>query len=107
MKIKKGDKVQVITGQDKGTVGEVIAVLPRANKVVVEGVNVAKCHQKPSQVNPDGGIINKEMPIDASNVMLYDSKSKKGARVGYAVDAKGVKNRVFKKTGAVVKGAKK
>ena len=64
MKIKKGDKVIVIAGADKGTVGEVVAVFPKANKVIVEGVNVAKKHEKPNAVNEDGGIVNKEMPIN-------------------------------------------
>ena len=76
MKIKKGDKVQVIAGQDKGTVGEVKAVFPKTNKVVVEGVNVRKKHQKPNQINPDGGIVDKEMPINASNVKLDEGKKK-------------------------------
>ena len=88
MKIKKGDKVQVIAGHDKGTIGEVVAVLPRSNRVVVEGVNIAKKHEKPTQANPDGGIIDKEMPINASNVMLYDSKSKKGTRKAAKKDSK-------------------
>ena len=77
MKIKKGDKVQVIAGQDRGTVGEVLAVLPRSNRVIVEGVNVRKKHEKPSQINPDGGIVNKEMPINASNVKLDSAKKAK------------------------------
>ena len=106
MKIKKGDKVQVITGKDKGTVGEVMRVFPNDNKVIVEGVHVAKKHLKPTQANPDGGIVDKEMPIDASNVMLYDPKAKKGSRVGFK-DEKGVKTRVYKKSGTAVKGAKK
>ena len=76
MKIKKGDKVQVIAGQDKGTVGEVKAVFPKTNKLIVEGVNVRKKHQKPNQINPDGGIVDKEMPIDASNVKLDEGKKK-------------------------------
>jgi len=74
MKIKKGDKVQVITGQDKGTVGEVIAAFPKANKIVVEGVNVRRKHQKPNNANPDGGMVDKECPINASNVKLADGK---------------------------------
>ena len=74
MKIKKGDKVKVIAGDDKGVVGEVVAVLPRSNRVIVEGVNVNKKHEKPSNANPDGGIVNKEMPINASNVKLTDAK---------------------------------
>ena len=80
MKIKKGDKVKVIAGDDKGVVAEVVAALPRSNRVIVEGVNVVKKHSKPSNANPDGGIINKEMPISASNVRLVDDKKKKAAK---------------------------
>lgn len=80
MKFKKGDKVQVIAGHDKGTVGEVKLVLPRSNRVIVEGVNIHKKHEKPSQVNPDGGIVDKEMPINASNVKLSDGKAKKATK---------------------------
>lgn len=77
MKIKKGDKVKVIAGDDKGVVGEVVAALPRSNRVIVEGVNVVKKHCKPSNANPDGGIINKEMPISVSNVVLSEEKKAK------------------------------
>ena len=77
MKIKKGDKVKVIAGDDKGVVAEVVAALPRSNRVIVEGVNVVKKHSKPSNANPDGGIIDKEMPISASNVKLVDNKKDK------------------------------
>lgn len=82
MKIKKGDKVQVITGQDKGTVGEVIAAFPKADKIVVEGVNIRRKHQKPSNANPDGGIVDKECPIHVSNVKLAETKkaAKKSAK---------------------------
>ena len=107
MKIKKGDKVQVIAGQDKGTVAEVIAVFPKENKVVVEGVNIAKKAMKPSQANPDGGFVEAEVKIDASNVMLYDSKAKKASRVGVKLYKKGNKVRYYKKSGTEVKGAKK
>ncbi len=106
MKVKKSEKVIVIAGKDKGAVGEVIAVFPRENKVVVEGVNIAKKHEKPNNVNPDGGIVSKEVPIDASNVMLYDGKSKAGSRVGFK-EEKGAKVRYYKKSGQTVKGAKK
>ncbi len=77
MKIKKGDKVKVIAGDDKGVVAEVVVALPRSNRVIVEGVNVAKKHAKPSNMYPDGGIVNKEMPISASNVQLVDKKKDK------------------------------
>lgn len=107
MKIKKGDKVQVITGAYKGTVAEVLKVLPKENKLIVEGVNVAKKHLKPTQANPDGGIVEKEMPIHVSNVMVYDEKAKQASKVGYKIeeDKKGNKTkvRVLKKTGATLK----
>ncbi|MCR5096855.1 MAG: 50S ribosomal protein L24 [Erysipelotrichaceae bacterium] len=80
MKIKKGDKVKVIAGDDKGVVAEVVAALPRSNRVIVEGVNVVKKHTKPNNANPDGGIINKELPISVSNVKLVDDKKKKTAK---------------------------
>ena len=102
MKIKKGDQVKVITGKYKGTIGEVLQVFPKEDKVIVEGVNIAKKHLKPSQQNPDGGIVEKLLPIHVSNVMAYDKKSKQASRIGYAVE-KGEKVRVYKKTGKVVK----
>ena len=85
MKIKKGDKVQVIAGDDKGVVGEIVAVLPKSNRVIVEGVNVNKKHEKPSNANPDGGIVNKEMPISASNVKLVDTKKEKKTKAKKSV----------------------
>lgn len=102
MKIKKGDKVKVITGSSKGTIGEVTAVLPKDEKVIIEGVNLMKKHLKPTQANPDGGIVEKEAPIHVSNVMLYDAKSKKVSRIGFK-EVKGKKTRVYKKTGVAVK----
>jgi large subunit ribosomal protein L24 len=77
MKIKTGDTVKVISGHYKGTIGEVKAVSPKTNKVIVEGVNVVKKALKPSQQNPDGGIVEQEAPIDASNVKKYDKKEEK------------------------------
>ncbi len=102
MRIQKGDKVKVITGSNKGVVADVKAVFPKENKVIVDGVNVVKKHLKPTQANPDGGITEKEMPIDASNVMLYDAKAKKASRVGVK-EEKGKKVRVLVKTGATLK----
>ena len=102
MKIKRGDKVQVITGSYKGTIGEVIAVAPKHDKVKVEGVALVKKHVKPNQINPDGGIAEMEAWIHVSNVMAYDSKAKATSRVGYT-DVKGTKTRVYKKTGSVIK----
>ena len=102
MKIKKGDKVQVIAGQDKGTVGEVLAAFPRVNKVIVEGVNVCRKHQKPNNVNPDGGMIDKECPINASNVKLAEkgkSAKKKDKKSSKKDNKKEDKKNVNKKGG--------
>lgn len=82
MKLKKGDLVAVIAGKDKGKQGQITEVILKDNKVVVEGVNMVKKHQKATQQIPQGGIISKQLPIHASNVMLVDPKSGKPTRVG-------------------------
>ena len=104
--IKKGDKVKVITGAYKGTIGEVKAVFPKEDRVIVEGVNMVKKHLKPTQANPEGGIVEKEAKIHVSNVMLYDEKAKVASRITTkveVVDGKKVKTRIFKKSGNEVK----
>ena len=98
MKIRKGDRVRVLSGKDRGKEGEVIAVHPRTNKVTVEGVNVAKRHQKPTRAMQQGGIIDKVMPIDVSNVSLIDSDGRT-TRVGYRIDADGTKTRIARRSG--------
>ena len=100
MKLKKGDTVVVIAGKDKGVEGEVIQVMPRDNKVIVNGVNTAKKHSKPRKSNQQGGIIDRDMPVDASNVMLVHKG--KPTRVGYKVNDDGTKVRVAKSTGEVI-----
>lgn len=80
MKIKKGDKVKVITGFYKGSTGEVLKALPKTNQVIVEGVNLVKKNLKPTQANPDGGAIEKEAPIHVSNVAFMEVKAKKAAK---------------------------
>ena len=107
MKIKTGDKVKVITGHYKGTIGEVKAVSKKTNKVIVEGVNIVKKSLKPTQANPEGGITEFEKGIDASNVMIYDAKAKVAGRVGYKLDKNGDKIRYNKKSGNEIKGGKK
>lgn len=102
MRIKKGDKVKVITGAYKGTIGEVTKAFPKEDKVIVEGVNMVKKHLRPTQQNPDGGIVEKEAKIHVSNVMLYDEKAKQTSRVKYEMKD-GKKVRVYKKSGAEVK----
>jgi len=100
MKIKKGDNVVVISGKDKGREGEVVRALPSANKVVVNDINTAKKHQKPRKQNQQAGIIDVDMPIDVSNVMLLHKG--KPTRVGYKIQADGTKVRVAKRTGEVI-----
>ena len=101
LKIKKGDRVIVITGKDKGKTGKVTKVLVQENKVIVSGINVAKRHTKPSQESA-GGIISKEMPIQISNVAYVDPKTNKPTRLGIKIDKDGRKVRVAKKSGEVV-----
>ena len=101
MKLRKGDQVVVIAGKDKGTEGEIIQVLPKDNKVIVRDVNVAKKHQKARSQNQQAGIVEKPMPIDASNVMFLHKG--KATRVGYRIEADGTKVRVAKSTGDVIK----
>lgn len=107
MKIKTGDTVKVISGHYKGMVGEVKVVSPKTNKVIVEGVNLKKKTVKPTQQNPEGQIIEREFPIDASNVVFWDEKAKAPAKIGIKVNDKGVKVRYNKKTGKEIKEAKK
>ena len=98
-KIKKGDTVKVIAGKDNGKEGKVVSVDQKAGKVVVEGINMITKHAKPSAANPNGGIVQKEAPIDASNVMLvYKGKA---TRVGFDVKD-GKKVRIAKATGEVI-----
>lgn len=95
MKLRRDDMVVVITGRDKGKTGKVMTVIPKENKVVVEGVNVVKKHTKPSNKNPKGGILDVTKAIDVAKLMVIDPKSGKPARIGYNVTANG-KERVFK-----------
>ena len=106
MKLKREDTVMVMAGRDKGKTGRVLAVIPSDNKVLVEGINIAKRHTKPSDKNPRGGIIELTKPIDASKVMVLDPATKLPARIGYAFAADGTKERIFK-VGAQRKAAKK
>jgi large subunit ribosomal protein L24 len=101
MHVKKGDTVIVITGKDKGKKGRIIASFPKDNRVLVEGVNMVKKHAKPSQTNPQGGIIEQEAAVHVSNVMPVDPKLGVPTRVGYK-EINGKKVRVAKKSGEVL-----
>jgi large subunit ribosomal protein L24 len=101
-KMKRGDLVEVIAGKDKGKQGKVLAILTGQSRIFVEGANRVKRHTKPSQTNPQGGILEKEAAIHISNVMLVDPKTGKGGRI--KIVAKGEKKtRVFKKSGTELK----
>ena len=98
MNFKKGDKVNVIAGKDKGKSGKILRVLRNSDRVVVEGINVVKKHQKPNG-QETGGILDVEAPIAASNVMIVDPKTKKRTRIGHTTDTKtGKKIRITKKS---------
>lgn len=98
MRVKKGDTVVVIAGKDKGKKGTVTKVFPKANRVLVEGVNVITKHQKPTAMNPQGGIVNKEASVHISNVMPLDPETGKGTRVRFEMKD-GKKVRVSVKSG--------
>jgi len=101
-KIKKGDRVVVLTGKDKGRQGNVLQVLPKDERVVVEGLNMVQRHTRPSQLDPQGGIKNKEASLHLSNVAIVDSNGKP-TRVGFKVEGD-KKVRVAKTTGEVING---
>ncbi|MFM7425022.1 MAG: 50S ribosomal protein L24 [Elainella sp.] len=102
MHVKKGDTVQVITGSDKGKVGEVLQTFPKTSKITVKGVNIKTKHVKPQQEGESGQITTIEFPIHSSNVMLYSSKQKVASRVCYIFNSEGRKVRMLKKTGEVI-----
>lgn len=101
MRIKTGDNVLVIAGKDKGTEGMVKHVFPKRDRVLVEGVNIVKKHQKPSQANPQGGIVEEEAPIHVSNVQLVDPKTGKPTRIGIK-EEDGKRVRYAKQSGEVL-----
>lgn len=101
MKIKKGDQVVVLTGKDKGKKGEVLRAIPTEDRVVVQGVNVAKKHTKPTQFAP-GGIESVELSIHVSNVALADPKTGKPTKVGFKIGKDGKKSRVARATGETI-----
>jgi large subunit ribosomal protein L24 len=93
MKLRKGDRVQVLSGKDRGQTGTIMRVLPKANKVIVDGINVAKRHQRQTQVRVKGGIIDKDMPIAAATVAIICPKDGP-TRIAYQINAAGKKVRV-------------
>jgi large subunit ribosomal protein L24 len=102
MKLKKGDTVKVIAGNDRGRVGKILKVFPEDNRIIIEGVNLIKRHTRPTQKNRKGGIIEKEGSINASNVIYFDSRSNTVARLGHRILADAKKVRINKKTGEII-----
>lgn len=102
MYIKKGDKVKVISGKDKGKEGIVLKAFPKKDRIVVEGINMVKKHQKPNAMAPQGGILEIEAPIHVSNVQLIDPKTGEATRISHQV-IDGKKVRVSKKSGEIIK----
>ena len=100
-KIRKGDRVIVTTGRDKGKKGEVMKIFPKENRALVSGVNTVKRHQKPSQ-RQQGGIVNKELPVQLSNLAHVDPKSGEATRVGWKILTDGRRVRFAKKSGEVI-----
>jgi large subunit ribosomal protein L24 len=103
-RIRKGDRVVVITGDDRGKQGEVLAVMPKLNRAIVQGVNLAKRHTKARGMGQPGGIVEKEATINLSNLMLLDPVTEKPTRIGYKVLENGAKVRVARATGNVIEG---
>ena len=102
MHVKTGDTVQVISGKDKGKVGEVIRALPQMGQVIVKGVNIKTKHMKPQAEGESGSIVTQEAPIHSSNVMLYSTKQNVASRICYTFTEAGKKVRMLKKTGEVL-----
>ena len=97
MRIKKNDMVEVTTGRNRGRRGKVLRVYPETNRVLVEGVNIVKKHERPSQTNQQGGITERESPIHASNVMMIDPKSGKTTRIGRRVHEQEAGKRTYER----------
>ncbi|MEQ1819131.1 MAG: 50S ribosomal protein L24 [Terricaulis sp.] len=101
-RIKKNDTVVIIAGKDKGRSGKVLMVIPKEDRVVVEGLNLVKRHTAPNITHPNGGVVSKEAPLHISNVALRDPKTGKPTRVGFKTNDKGVKVRVAKGSGVEI-----
>jgi large subunit ribosomal protein L24 len=100
VKLKKGDRVVVLSGKDRGREGVISRVFPKEGKIIVDGINVAKKHQKSTRATMQAGIIDREMPVDASNVSVLSEG--RASRVGYRIEADGSKVRIAKRTGEVL-----
>lgn len=103
IRLKKGDTVMVRSGKYKGKTGQITAVHPRDNAVTVEGVNIVKKHRKPTQAQPQGGIVELTKPIDVSKVGIVDPTTKKPTKIGFRIESDGSKTRLYKSSGKEIK----
>ena len=101
-RLRQDDRVVIVAGRDKGRQGRILKVFREESRVIVEGINVVRKHQSPTNQNPEGGIIEKEMPIHESNVMLWDDDAEAPTRVRFQIDDEGNKARVTVKSGKVL-----
>ncbi len=97
IRIKKDDKVKILTGKDKGKISKVLKVVKKTNRIIVENINVSKTHQKPTQANPQGGIVDKSMPVEISNIMLMCNHCVKPTRISMKELENGKRVRICKK----------
>jgi large subunit ribosomal protein L24 len=102
VKLRKGDEVVVITGEDRGKRGKILRVFPEKNRVIVEGINFIRRHTRPTQSTPQGGIVEREAAIHASNVMVVDPKSGRPTRIGARVHEDGTRDRVARSSGEIL-----
>lgn len=102
LQVRKGDRIVVIAGKDKGKKGLILEAYPSKGRVLVEGVNMMKRHTRPNQANPQGGVVEREAPIHASNVMIVDPKSGEPTRIGKKILKDGTKVRYAKKSGEIL-----
>jgi large subunit ribosomal protein L24 len=102
MRVVKNDTVKILTGKYRGKTGKVLKVFPDQDRIIVEGVNIIKKHTKPSQKNPQGGIVEKEATVQVSNVMIIDPKTNEPTRIGYKILEDGSKVRISKKSGEML-----
>jgi large subunit ribosomal protein L24 len=106
-KLRKGDEVLVISGEDRGKRGKVLKVFRDRNRITVQGVNFIRRHTRPSQSNPQGGILEREAPLHASNVMVFDPQSGQATRVGTRIHEDGRRERISRKSGEVLPSGRK
>jgi large subunit ribosomal protein L24 len=107
MKVRKGDEVVVVSGDDRGKRGKILRVVRDKNRVIVEGVNFIRRHTRPNQASPQGGIVEREAPVHVSNVMLVDPKGGRPTRVGTRVHEDGARDRVARRSGEILPGGRK